>query len=363
MAVGRQLAIDRLSQVQIPDDGGGPQVKDLLHSLFQLLIPHRTGTEGIHQHADGLGHADGVGQLHLALPGQSCRHDVLGHPAGGVSSGAVHLGGVLAGEAAAAVRGAAAIGIHDDLPTGEAAVTLRAADDEPAGGVHIDLRILVQQFCGNSGLDDHIDHILADLLQRHLGAVLGGEHHGIHPDGLLAVILHSDLSLAVRPQIVHKSGLADLGKLPGHFMRQRNRQGHQLRGLIAGVAEHHALIAGAVIQLGLAGFLGLQRLVHAQSDIAGLLVDVGNNTAGIAVKAVLGAVITDIPDNFPGDLGNIHVAAGGDLAHDVYQAGGSGGLAGHASVGVLGQNGVQHRVRDLVADLVGVALSHGFRGK
>ena len=27
-------------------------------------------TEGIHQYADGLGHADGVGQLHLALPGQ-----------------------------------------------------------------------------------------------------------------------------------------------------------------------------------------------------------------------------------------------------------------------------------------------------
>ena len=57
VAVGRQLAIDRLSQVQIPDDGGGPQVKDLLHSLFQILIPHRTGTEGIHQYADGLGHA------------------------------------------------------------------------------------------------------------------------------------------------------------------------------------------------------------------------------------------------------------------------------------------------------------------
>mgnify|MGYP000778612445 CR=1 FL=1 len=104
-------------------------------------------------------------------------------------------------------------------------------------------------------------------------------------------------------------------------------------------------------------------MVDAEGDVCALFVDVRDDGAGLAVKAVLGTVITDIPDNFPGDLGNIHVAAGGDLAHDVYQAGGSGGLAGHASVGVLGQNGVQHRVRDLVADLVGVALGHGFRGK
>ena len=194
--------------------------------------------------------------------------------------------------------------------------------------------------------------------------MLRGDNDGVDSDGAaLLVILNGDLGLAVGSEIGESAGFPDGGELLRELVGQGDSHRHELRGLVAGVAEHHALVAGAVIQLGLAGFLGLQRLVHAQSDIAGLLVDVGNNTAGIAVKAVLGAVITDIPDNFPGDLGNIHVAAGGDLAHDVYQAGGSGGLAGHASVGVLGQNGVQHRVRDLVADLVGVALGHGFRGK
>ena len=39
------------------------------------------------------------------------------------------------------------------------------------------------------------------------------------------------------------------------------------------------------------------------------------------------------------------------------------GLAGHPAIGVLGQDGVQHRVGDLVADLVGVPFGDGFRGE
>ena len=43
-----------------------------------------------------MGHADGVGQLNLAAPGQAGGHDVLGHVPGHIGGGAVHLGGVLA---------------------------------------------------------------------------------------------------------------------------------------------------------------------------------------------------------------------------------------------------------------------------
>ena len=147
-------------------------------------------------------------------------------------------------------------------------------------------------------------------------------------------------------------------------MRQRDGQGHQLRGLVAGVAEHHALIAGAVVQTVVRlALLDLQTLVHAHGNIAGLLVNVGDDAAGIAVKAVLGAVVADVADDLPRDLGDIHIAVGGDLAHDVYQTSGRRGFAGYAAIGILGQNGVQYGIGDLIADLVGMTLGHGFRGK
>ncbi len=259
---------------------------------------------------------------------------------------------------------AAAVGVHDDLAAGQTGIGGGTAADKAAGGVHIDLRLAVQQSGGHGGLDDQLDHILADLLQRHVGAVLGGQHHGIHADGLAVLaVFHGDLGLAVGTKIVHQALLPHVGQTLGHLLCDGDSQGHQLRRLVAGIAEHHALVAGAVVQLALTGGFGLVALVHAQGDIAGLLVDIGDNGAGVAVKAAFGGVVADVQHHLAGDLGDIHIAAGGDLAHDVDQAGGGAGLAGHAAIGVLLKDRVQHRVADLVADLVGMPFGNGLRGK
>ena len=194
--------------------------------------------------------------------------------------------------------------------------------------------------------------------------MLGGDHHRVHAGGLAAfVILYGDLGLTVGTQIGQQTLLAHVGQALGHLVGQRDGQGHQLRRLVAGVAEHHALIAGAVVQLVVAGLLGFQRLVHAQRDIAGLLVDVGDNGAGVAVKAIGGVVVADIADHLAGNLGNVHIAGGGDLAHNVDKARGSGGLAGHAAIGILLEDGVQNGVADLVADLIGMSLGNRFGSK
>ena len=116
--------------------------------------------------------------------------------------------------------------------------------------------------------------------------MLGGQNHGVHAEGLAVVtVLHGDLGLAVGAEVVHQA---------------------LLRGLVAGVAEHHTLVAGAVVQLALAGGLGLVALVHAQGDVAGLLVDIGDDGACVAVKAVLGAVVADVQHHLAGDLGDVH---------------------------------------------------------
>ena len=97
-----------------------------------LPVPSR-----IDRDADRIGDADGVGQLHLALVGQSGGDDVLGHVPGHVGGAAVDLGGVLAAERAAAVACPAAVGVDDDLAPGQAAIAVRPADHEAAGGIDV----------------------------------------------------------------------------------------------------------------------------------------------------------------------------------------------------------------------------------
>jgi hypothetical protein len=47
-----------------------------------------------------------------------------------------------------------------------------------------------------------------------------------------------------------------------------------------------------------------------------------------------------------------------DLAGDDDETGRDQRLAGHPSVDVVPEDGIEHRVRDLVGDLVGVTLRH-----
>src|SRR5213594_40362 len=55
-------------------------------------------------------------------------------------------------------------------------------------------------------------------------------------------------------------------------------------------------------------------------------------------------------------MGNVDVLVRGDFAGDEDDAGGRRGLARNARVGVLAETFVEHRVGDLVTELVGVAL-------
>ena len=52
-----------------------------------------------------------------------------------------------------------------------------------------------------------------------------------------------------------------------------------------------------------------------------------------------------------------------DLAGEEDQPGVDGGLAGHAGVGVLGEDRVQDRVADLITDLIGVTGSDRLAGE
>ena len=146
-------------------------------------------------------------------------------------------------------------------------------------------------------------------------------------------------------------------------MRQRDSKRHQFGSLITGVAKYHSLIAGTVIQFILTGFLCLQRLIYTQGNIIGLLINIGNDSTGIAVESTGGVIIACVKDHLPGNLGNIHTARGGDLPHNENQSCGDSRLTGHAAIGIHRKNSIQNSVADLIADLIGMPLGNRFGSK
>src|SRR5690606_30609577 len=215
--------------------------------------------------------ADRVGDLDFDSVGEPGGDDVLRDPAGGVRGGAVHLGRVLAGERATAVAGVAAVGVDDDLAAGQPGVTHRAADLEPSGGVDeqpvvVGLQVVAGHY--------RVDHVLLDVRgeqfpQVDVGRVLAGDHHGVQPDGPVPVVLHGDLGLAVGPQVGDGPVAAHFSESLRQGVGQRDRQRHQLRGLVVGVAEHEALVACALpVELVEDLFLpGLVGVVDALGDV------------------------------------------------------------------------------------------------
>jgi hypothetical protein len=184
--------------------------------------------------------------------------------------------------------------------------------------------------------------------------VLGGEHHGVDADGDAVLVTQRDLALGVRAQ-PGQCGiplLAHLGLLLDQTVRIVDRRRHQFGGLVAGVAEHQALVAGAL-------FFGILA-VHAHVDIGRLLADHVQDAAGGSVEADVGGVVADVADDLAHQRFQVDPGAGGDLAGDDRHAGLDHRLAGHARALVLGQDRIEYRVRNLVGDLVGVAFGNGF---
>ena len=149
-------------------------------------------------------------------------------------------------------------------------------------------------------------------------------------------------------------------------MCQCDRVRHVLLGLIGCETEHHTLVTCAngiqrVIVHGV--FLFLQCSIYAKSDILGLLVQSYDHAAGIAVKTIFRAVITNLTHGFAHDLLNIYIGIGGDLTHNHNQAGGSAGLACNTAHRVFFHQRIQNRVRNCIAHLVRMSLSNGLGSK
>ena len=138
----------------------------------------------------------------------------------------------------------------------------------------------------------------------------------------------------------------------GQAVGQHDRQRQHFRRLVGGIADHHALVARAD---GVGIGPGIQRVVDGGFDVRALGMDQ-------RVDLVILRVVADTAQYLAGDLGFVGPGARRDLAHQEDVPFGGRDLAGHAGIAVKCQATVQHCVGNLVAELIRVAVGHGFGG-
>ena len=146
MSIGRGRPVNGAQKIQVFDNGGRPKVKDVQDNLFCPAFSDFTGAHEVDHDAHRLGNADGVGHLHFALFSQTGGHQVFGHVAPHIGGTAVYLGGVFTRKTAAAVASLPAVGVYNNLSSGESAVAHGAAHDETARGVDKIAGVAVDHF-------------------------------------------------------------------------------------------------------------------------------------------------------------------------------------------------------------------------
>jgi hypothetical protein len=121
---------------------------------------------------------------------------------------------------------------------------VRPTQLEDAGRIDVDAQSLGVEVGREQGVDDVLDEVRAQLLlEIDAAGVLRRDEHGVDADGNAVLVHHRDLRLAIWSQIRHGSGPAHLGQSLRQSVREPDGQGHQVGRLVAGVPEHHSLVA------------------------------------------------------------------------------------------------------------------------
>ena len=293
------------------------------------------GAEALEHERHRMRGADRVGNLELSLVGETRRHHRLGDVTRHVRRGPIHLGGVLAAERPPAVRREPSVGVDDDLATRQPGIGLGSTDLEAPGGVdqhshrrRVEVAELAQHGVDHLGLDVGLE----ECLDVDLFAMLRADEHRVDRHRLPVDVPDGHLGLAVGAQIRNDARFADVGEAFGQPVGHGDRHRHELVGVSAREAEHHALVARAegIERIAGVSLPMLEGVVDALRDIRRLLLDRGHDPAGVPVQPELGIRIAHLNDGSTNDLRHVDPRLGRDLAGDECEPSGDEGLARHA---------------------------------
>ena len=177
--------------------------------------------------------------------------------------------------------------------------------------------------------------------------MLRGDDNRVDSCDLVIIVLNRDLALSVRTKIFQGSILANLRQLAAKLVCSGNCKRHVLRGLVAGISEHHTLVAGTdLLQLVICHLVlfDFQRLVDAHRDIRRLLINRSNDSTGVCIKSILASCIADLTNGITDKFLDIDICLGRNLTHDKDNTCRAGGLAGNTAHRILFHQCVQNRI-------------------
>ncbi len=194
--------------------------------------------------------------------------------------------------------------------------------------------------------------VLDNLLLGGLRGVLGRDDHGRDFLRLVVLVEDRNLGLAVGAEKADLAALAIVGQPLGEPVSEQNRERHHLFRLVGGVAEHDALVAGALVAA-LARCGG-----HALRDLGGLLRNDRDELERRIAEGLGDIRIADFLHRQADDPLVVQLRVRRDLPGNDHRVALAQRLARDAALRVLLEAGVEDGVRDVIADLVGMPLGH-----
>jgi len=173
VAVVGGFRVNGATEAKVANDFGGTKIKGLVYGFLDSFEADFFGIEGIEADGDGMGMANGVGELDFHTIGEAGGDNVLGNIATHVGCAAVDFGGVFSTEGATPVATRPAVGIDDDFATGETTIALGSPDDEATGRINEEFCAPIEHLFWENFTDEFFDNELLDLAMRDVFAVLG----------------------------------------------------------------------------------------------------------------------------------------------------------------------------------------------
>jgi len=202
------LLVDGGTEVQLLDDVSRSEGEVVTDNITEVIVVLTVRGSAVRVNPDGerVGKSNGVRDLDADSVAEAGSDERLGDIASVVSSGAIDLGGVLAGVSTTSMGAPTTVRVDDDLSSSDTGISGRTTNVEFAGGVN-HVNSVFQELGGADLLDDLLDESLSDGFVGDLGVVLGGDEN-VEDSGRLEVlslvfgdlVLDNDLRFAVRSE-------------------------------------------------------------------------------------------------------------------------------------------------------------------
>ena len=305
----------------------------LSYQRHNSLVADATSTKSVNRDRCRLGNPNGIGHLDLTAFCQPCSDNVLGDIATRIGGRAVYFGRIFAREGPTTVARHAAVGINNDLATGQSGVAHWPTDDELACWVDVIQRVFVKPCSGKHGLNNQFHDRFSDSGLTDTRVMLCRQHHRVDGAGFtIGAILQRHLAFRIGPQPGQFAGFAQLRLALYQPVGVINRCRHEYVSFVTRITKHQALIAGSL--------LFILALVDTHGYIVGLLTDGIEYRTRSTVEAYLGTVVANVSHHFTHDIFKIHIGTGGHLTGYDDHAGLHQCLYRNPRVAVIGQDAI-----------------------